>query len=65
LENPKNPVIEPSPTSNPEVEAAHENERKAHHLALLRLHHELLVALLDLNEFRQVVGAAPKKDTIF
>lgn len=63
MENPKKPVVEPSPTSNPEVEAAHENERKAHHLALLEAALYVAGRPLDLNELCQVVGSRSKKRT--
>ena len=63
MENPKNPVVEPSPTSNPEVEATHENERKAHHLALLEAALYVAGRPLDLNELCQVVGSRSKKRT--
>jgi segregation and condensation protein B len=63
LENPKNPVVEPSPTSNPEVESSHENERKAHHLALLEAALYVAGRPLDLNELCQVVGSRSKKRT--
>jgi segregation and condensation protein B len=63
LENPKNPVVEPSTTSNPEVETSHENERKAHHLALLEAALYVAGRPLDLNELCQVVGSRSKKRT--
>ena len=63
MENPKNPVVEPSPTSNPEVESSHENERKAHHLALLEAALYVAGRPLDLNELCQVVGSRSKKRT--
>ena len=63
MENPKNPVVEQSPTSNPEVESSHENERKVHHLALLEAALYVAGRPLDLNELCQVVGSRSKKRT--
>jgi segregation and condensation protein B len=63
LENPKNPLVEQSPTSNPEVEPAPENDRRAHHLALLEAALYVAGRPLDLNELCQVVGSRSKKRT--
>ncbi|MCL5949842.1 MAG: hypothetical protein M1490_05135, partial [Candidatus Bathyarchaeota archaeon] len=64
MENPKNPVVEQSPTSNPEVEQAQENERKAHTLMLLEAALYIAGRPLDLNELCQVVGSRSKKRVI-
>jgi segregation and condensation protein B len=63
LENPKNPV-EKNPTSNPEVEQAQENERKAHTLMLVEAALYIAGRPLDLNELCQVVGSRSKKRVI-
>ena len=61
MENPKNPVVEQSPNSNPEVEQAQENERKAHTVKLLEAALYIAGRPLDLNELCQVVGSRSKK----
>jgi len=63
LEKPKNPLVEQSPPPNPAFEQVQENERKAHHLALLEAALYVAGRPLDLNELCQVVGSRDKKRT--
>ena len=63
MEKQKNPLVEQSPTSNTDVEPAHENDRRAHHLALLEAALYVAGRPLDLNELCQVVGSRSKKRT--
>jgi segregation and condensation protein B len=63
LEKPKNPLVEQSQPSNPAFEQIQENERKAHHLALLEAALYVAGRPLDLNELCQVVGSRSKKRT--
>jgi segregation and condensation protein B len=61
LEKPKNPIVEQSANSTPEVEQAQENERKTHSLALLEAALYVAGRPLDLNELCQVIGSRSKK----
>ncbi len=63
MEKSKNPLVEQSPASSAEVEQAQENDRKAHHLALLEAALYVAGRPLDLNELCQVVGSRSKKRT--
>lgn len=61
MEKPKNQTVEQSPTSNPEVEQAHDAERKTHYLALLEAALYIAGRPLDINELCQVIGSRSKK----
>jgi segregation and condensation protein B len=63
LEDPKNPIVDPSPAPSVEVEQGQEVDRKAHHLALLEAALYVAGRPLDLNELCQVVGSRSKKRT--
>jgi len=60
LEKP-NQSIKPSPTLNPEVEPAQENQRKLHTLMLIEAALYIAGRPLDLNELCQVAGSRSKK----
>jgi len=60
LEKP-NQSIKPSPTLNPEVEPAQENQRKLHTLMLIEAALYVAGRPLDLNELCQVAGSRSKK----
>ncbi len=56
-----NQSIKPSPTLNPEVEPAQENQRKLHTLMLIEAALYIAGRPLDLNELCQVAGSRSKK----
>ena len=65
MEKPKNPIVEQSPTPNPEVEQAHDAERKTHYLSLLEAALYIAGRPLDINELCQVIGSRSKKRAMF
>ena len=58
MEKPKG---QPTETTNPEVEQAQDNERKAHYMVLLEAALFVAGRPLDLNELCQVIGSRSKK----
>ncbi len=66
MENPTNPPVEPPPNAeapvpDPEAEAAQNEQRKLHCLALLEAALYVAGRPLDLNEICQVIGSRSKK----